>query len=384
MHRRILIIGNGPAAWGILSGLSSCDASIRPTVVAPDWPAPSVPGLSQVALGHVPIHRADWKAQRQWPAETLHGAVECVDAEARQVHWRDGLGQKVICTYEFLAAATGTAPRTLEIPSAFRGRILHFHRQADLAGWMALQPGERVAVVGGGLVGAEMVEMAVHKGCEVHWLLREGQIWPNILSHAASSILAREAEAHGVHMHFNVADGLGHAVQLGAEVIGLAIGAAPHLPPGFPTDNRPRGMYIAGDACGGPTGWATAMAHGKEVGRAMAAQVTAPPPSAAGIPFRASFFHQKVLAIGEVVDTDGAVWQSEFKGRICTIATNAAGRAVGVASVGVGLDVDQIFHMLSDNVDPETLINSWPNLMNQAGYGIIQNGLNSNWSKTWI
>ena len=384
MHRRILIIGNGPAAWGILSGLSASDASIRPTVVAPDWPAPSVPGLSQVALGHVPIHRAAWKAQRLWPAETFHGVVERVDAEANQVHWRDGLGQQVVCTYDFLAAATGTAPRTLDIPSAFRGRILHFHRQADLAGWMALQPGERVAVVGGGLVGAEMVEMAVQKGCEVHWLLREGQIWSHILSHAASSILAQEAEAHGVHVHLNVADGLGHAVQLGAEVIGLAIGAAPHLPPGFPTDNRPHGVYIAGDAFGGPTGWATAMAHGNEVGRAMAAKVTAPPPSAAGIPFRASFFHQKVLAIGEVVDTGGVVWQSEFKGRICTIATDPAGRVVGVSSVGVGLDADQIFRMLGENIRPEALINSWPNLMIHAGYGVIQNGLNSNWSKTWI
>lgn len=300
MHRPILIIGNGPAAWGILSGLASAGSRQRAAVVAPEWPAPSVPGLSQVALGNVPIERAAWKAQRNWPAETMHGWVEHVDVSARTAIWRDGLGQEVVCRFDVLAAATGTKPRSLALPDGFKGRVMHFHGTADLAGWMALQEGERVTVVGGGLVGAEMVEMAVQRGCEVHWVMREDQIWSRILPPVQSSALAAEAMAHGVQLHFGTTDGMSLAVALGADVVGLAIGSVPEVPNGFPRSVEQNGFYIAGDASGGATGWAVAMAHGVAVGCAMAAGKPAPTPNPDGIPFRASFFRRKVVADSDI------------------------------------------------------------------------------------
>lgn len=298
MHRPILIIGNGPAAWGILSGLTSAGSRLRAAVVAPEWPAPSVPGLSQVALGNVPRERAAWKSQRDWPADAFHGWVTKVDAVARAVTWRDGLGQEVVCKFDLIAAATGTKPRTLPVPPSFDGRVLHFHGTADLAGWMSLRKGERVVVVGGGLVGAEMVEMAVQRGCEVHWVMREDQIWQHVLPPAQSSALATEASMHGVSLHFGQVDGMAHAVALGAKVIGMAIGSVPQLPNGFPRTDEVNGCYIAGDSWGGATGWAIAMAHGEAVGRAMAKRTAAPAPTQEGIPFRASFFRNKVTADG--------------------------------------------------------------------------------------
>lgn len=304
MHRPILIIGNGPAAWGILAGLSAADARQRAAVVAPEWPAPSVPGLSQVALGNVPPARAAWKAQRAWPVETFHGWVERVDVEARTVVWRDGLGQRVVCGFDMLAAATGTRPRSLTLPDSFEGRVLQFHGTADLAGWTSLQSGERMAVVGGGLVGAEMVEMAVQRGCEVHWVMRERAIWSHVLSPGESAALEVEAEVHGVHLHFSAADALTVALACHPDVVGLAIGAEAQLPDGFPSGKPADGFYVAGDAWGGATGWAIAMAHGEAVGRAMGAGQQPPAPSANGIPFRASFFRHKVIATEAVSDKE--------------------------------------------------------------------------------
>ena len=349
MHRSFLILGNGPAAYGAALGWRSAGGKALPSIVAPNWPAPSVPGMTQVVLGHVPPRGADWKAARDWPAEVFTGTAESVDVLGRQVVWRDGFGQKVVCRFEQMVVATGTVPRQLDLPKAFAGEVLHFHSPQDMNAWARLSPGTRVVVVGGGLVGAEMVEMAVSQSCDVHWVMRERRIWPTQLSPGASALLLTEAQLHGVKVHASVEDVAGFAVGLAPEVLGMAVGAKAHSPAGA---SPVSGIVAhAGDAFGGPMGWAVAMRHGEAIGRHLAQNKgDAPPqPSASGIPFQASFFRQKVSAFG-MTDLGRCahprMWETPVNQRYFCALIADADQCVGVVTMGLVMKGADLLHRL--------------------------------------
>ena len=110
MHRELVIVGNGPAAWAAAEEWSRLGSS-RAAVLAPNWPAVSAPSLSQ--LGNGRMAEGVWKLERDWPADVLAGVVELVDAESRALNWRNSWGRELRMTYDHLILATGTRPRPL-------------------------------------------------------------------------------------------------------------------------------------------------------------------------------------------------------------------------------------------------------------------------------
>lgn len=291
MHRELVIVGNGPAAWAAAEEWSRLKSE-RAVVVAPNWPAISAPGLSQQGNGRTV--GSVWKRERDWSAEVLAGFVELVDAESRALTWRNSWGREFRMTFDQVILATGTRPRPLEL-GATEARLLRLHEAADLMGWAQLRAGERLIVVGGGLVGAEMVEMGVARGCEVEWWVREDRIWPRVLSASASQNLLLSATSHGVHVKFNQELVPGQSIQ--ADAIGLAIGTEPVLPALKGTDLS--GVNIAGDAAGKGSGWAFAGAAGRSAVQAICG-LEPMTIDARDFPFRASLFHEKVCGWGRI------------------------------------------------------------------------------------
>ena len=77
--------------------------------------------------------------------------------------------------------------------------IVHFVSMNDLDACEALVPSTREAVVvGGGLIGIELVECLVHQGIKVTFLIREPFFWPMALCQQESQLIKEEMCRHGV------------------------------------------------------------------------------------------------------------------------------------------------------------------------------------------
>lgn len=115
--------------------------------------------------------------------------AESIDRTARTVTLDDGS----LLPYDFLVIATGARPRRLPIPGADLANILALRGIADGERLReVLQPGRRLAVVGGGYVGLEVAASARALGLEVTVVEREARL----LARVASEPLARFYERH--------------------------------------------------------------------------------------------------------------------------------------------------------------------------------------------
>ncbi|MCO4744509.1 MAG: FAD-dependent oxidoreductase [Proteobacteria bacterium] len=97
-----------------------------------------------------------------------------------------------------------------------------------------------VAVIGGGLIGIEAVEVAHAAGLKPHFLIREEWFWPMALSKQESTWIAARMAEHGVQMHletevegFDSVDGLVSGVRtskgtVAADAVVVAIGVVPN------------------------------------------------------------------------------------------------------------------------------------------------------------
>lgn len=328
MHRELVIVGNGPAAWAAAAEWTRLKRS-RPVVIAPNWPAVSLPGLSQVGNGRVAD--AAWKHEREWPADVLAGLVERVDAESGQITWRNLFARSFSMTFGQVVVATGTRPRSW-IQRSPHPRVLRLHEAADLKGWAQLRAGQRLVVVGGGLVGAEMVEMGVARGCEVEWWVREERLWPEVLSAAGSALLLTAVAGHGVAVKFNQTSAPGKAMD--ADVVGVAIGTEAVLPEirGMSSDR----LAIAGDAAGLGSGWAYAGASGQEAVRKLCG-LPIEPRAAGDFPFRASVFDEKVCAWGQRAGAASLRFEASVGRLHVEWSESEAGELLGLATINVPL-----------------------------------------------
>lgn len=124
--------------------------------------------------------------------------VTAIDPAAQRVTLEDGSA----FGFDRLLLATGGMPRRLTVPGAeLTG--LHYVRdvrdgQAIRAG---LRPGARVAVIGGGLIGAEVAASAMQAGCEVDWIEAEGQCLGRVLPAPLAGAMMALHHARGVRIH---------------------------------------------------------------------------------------------------------------------------------------------------------------------------------------
>jgi 3-phenylpropionate/trans-cinnamate dioxygenase ferredoxin reductase subunit len=154
-------------------------------------------------------------------------------------------------TWEHLVIATGARPRVLPL---LRPAAPHYLRTLDDARALRgrLGPGVRLAVVGAGLVGAEVASTARNLGCEVTVVDEAAGPVAGIVGRAPSALLFERWRRAGVVGRFEstVASVTRDELQLtdGArirfDVLLAAVGAEPHA--GL---IRPRGAIVT-DTCG--------------------------------------------------------------------------------------------------------------------------------------
>lgn len=125
--------------------------------------------------------------------------------------------------YQTLVLATGARPRVPGIPGVGCAGVHLFHQLEQLPGLMArLDPQQRIAVVGGGLLGVTAAaELAEHGFADVHLLQQEERLMANRLDDVAASLLQEQLREKGVQVQLDA--GVVEVIGDHGRVVGLRL-----------------------------------------------------------------------------------------------------------------------------------------------------------------
>ncbi len=200
----IVIIGSGLAGYTVLREFRKRDQTTPVTLISKDdGHFYSKPNLSNaLAAGKSPEQLVSTPAEKMAAdlnAQILtHTRVTALDVENRKVRWEGGE-----TGYSKLVLALGADP----IPHGLTGPgTERIHAVNDLQDYTrfrdALQPGSRVAILGGGLIGSEFANDLAAAGYRVE-VVHLGP-WPleRLTPEAVGQALAHALKEKGVHWHF--------------------------------------------------------------------------------------------------------------------------------------------------------------------------------------
>ncbi len=202
MH--FIIIGNGVAGITAAFSLRKRDPHARITVIGGE----SDYFFSRTALMYAFMDRMNLrdlepferKAYRNQNIQLLRAWVRDLDADRRLLRLDDGRE----LSFDKLLLATGSVPNHIPWPglSQTTEGVVHFVSLQHLADCERFTPSTRQAVVvGGGLIGVELVECLLHHGVQVDFLVREAWYWPMALAREEGEIIAEHLRSHGVRLH---------------------------------------------------------------------------------------------------------------------------------------------------------------------------------------
>jgi 3-phenylpropionate/trans-cinnamate dioxygenase ferredoxin reductase component len=254
----VLIVGAGLAGARCAETLRAegYDGPIR--LVGAEATAPyERPALSKEFLaGERPADELLLRAPAYWSDHGIDLVLGCrVDTLRRRAD-------------EAVVIATGARARRIRAPGADAAQVLRTLADA-IALREQLRPGRRLAVVGGGFVGAEVASTAMRIGVEVT-MLEAGQApFEATLGAQVGDVLARRYRARGVDLRTGAAAvalapkkvALADGTAVTCDVVLLSVGAEPAR------ELVRDGFVECGDAAGGPGHWTSAAAGGVAAAR---------------------------------------------------------------------------------------------------------------------
>jgi NADPH-dependent 2,4-dienoyl-CoA reductase/sulfur reductase-like enzyme len=200
---RYVIIGNGVAGITAAFTLRQREPGARITVISGETDY----FFSRTALMYSFMGRMtqrdlepyERKVYDQRKIERMRDWVTDLDARAQTLRLESGGSIQ----YDRLLLATGSAPNRVAWPGlrdAHEG-VVHFVAWQDLEECERFAPSSKNAVVvGGGLIGIEMVECLVHLGIKVTFLIREPWYWPIGLNASEADTVSTHVRRHNVEI----------------------------------------------------------------------------------------------------------------------------------------------------------------------------------------
>ncbi|MFC3073086.1 NAD(P)/FAD-dependent oxidoreductase [Shinella pollutisoli] len=202
MTGRLVVAGGGQAAFALVAKLRALK-DMRPiTIVSAEASHPyQRPPLSKkYLLGEADLDRLMFRPENWYPENDvemrLSTEIVAIDRAEKTVTLGDGS----TLAYEYLALATGAAPRRL--PAEIGGDLdgvftVRDYRDADRLG-IEMQEGRRALVVGGGYIGLEAAAVARGRGLHVTVIEMAERILARVASPATATILKAIHSARGV------------------------------------------------------------------------------------------------------------------------------------------------------------------------------------------
>lgn len=244
---RLVIIGNGVA--GVTAALTARqrDPEAEITVISGETPY----FFSRTALMYAymdmmkrrdlePYERSMYEAQG---IRLIQDWVVDLNAETKTLSLKDGPD----VPYDALILAVGSKPNMAPWTGAdqIKDGKVHFVSMQDLDDCERLTPStQRAVVVGGGLIGIELVECLLFHGVEVTFLIREPYYWPVALAADESAFVAEHMREHGVDLRLREnleeirVDSQGRVSgvktdkdDIACQMLGISIGVHPMLEP---------------------------------------------------------------------------------------------------------------------------------------------------------
>lgn len=203
--RQVVVVGAGVAGVRAAETLRQDGYDGALTIVGAERQAPyHRPPLSKKLLSGQ-VHRAgiDMAPQFDMDARVLRGATAVgLDMSSRTVRVRDD-GQELSLNFDGLVIASGAEPR--EWPDSAPDGVLVLRTVEDcLAIRQRLGSRPRVAVVGGGFIGAEVAATCRSMGLEVAIVARATGPLVQALGEELAGCWARLHREHGVDVHLGV------------------------------------------------------------------------------------------------------------------------------------------------------------------------------------
>lgn len=367
------IVGNGVAGVTAAFTLRERDRDARITLISGE----SDYFFSRTALMYAYLDRMTLRDLEPYERDAYHrlridrvrGWVTDLDADRKHLQLEDG----TVIEYDRLLLATGSLANRIPWTGldAVQEGLVHFVTLQDLERCERLtRPGAQAVVVGGGLIGVELVECLVHHGVDTTFLIREPWYWPAALDEREAAMVSEHLRRHGVKVVLgeNVTEVLTEAGRVrgvktasGAaypcEILGVTAGVHPAIewlanvttPParkrGILVDRAFRtslpGVFAAGD-CAEFTGngqveqiWYSAKRQGEQAARSMLGDpVEYRPP----VFYNSSkFFEVEFTTVGDVMQAPPAALQffARAPGREATVRIiEHEGRVTGFNMLG--------------------------------------------------
>ena len=239
----IVIIGNGISGVTLARHIRKLSDKRITLISAESEHFFSRTALMYVFMGHMkyehikPYEDDFWKKNN---INLVHKYVENVDTEAKSILLSDN------CTlpYDKLVIATGSKPNRFGWKGENLYGVFSLYSKQDLEKVEELSIGcKRAVVVGGGLIGIELVEMLLSRNIPVTFLVREKSFWSSVLPKEDSQLITQHILAHGVDIRLDtnldeiISDGYGNVKSIitdsGEEIeccmVGLTVGVSPNI-----------------------------------------------------------------------------------------------------------------------------------------------------------
>jgi NADPH-dependent 2,4-dienoyl-CoA reductase/sulfur reductase-like enzyme len=246
MSKAYVVVGNGVAGVSAALAIRSRDARAGIALVSDEGDH----FFSRTALMYAFMDRLPRRAMEPYERHTWRErGIELVRARVTDLdagRHRLTLGDGRTLPYDRLLLATGSRARRLEAPGLDEGLagLVNFVTLQDLDACEKYAPTtKRAVVVGGGLIGIELVECLRFHGVAVTFLVREPWYWPAALSREEGEMVGAEMRRHGVDVRegaavASVARDAGGRVSavttttgetIACELLGVCVGVEPQV-----------------------------------------------------------------------------------------------------------------------------------------------------------
>ncbi len=159
--------------------------------------------LMYIYMGHMKFENTKPYEDWFWTKNKINlrkGWVNNIDFEGKQVLFDGGGNLK----YDKLVIATGSSPNKFGWPGQDLKGVTGLYSYQDLQYMENHTDGiKHAVVVGGGLIGVEMVEMLLSRGIPTTFLVREKNFWDVVLPEEEAKLIGRHIEDHHVDLRLD-------------------------------------------------------------------------------------------------------------------------------------------------------------------------------------
>lgn len=203
---RIVVVGAGQAAVRAVEVLrrEGYGGSLVLTDAEPDLPYQRPPLSKKYLLGTLDRDRLLIRPEGYFEQHNVEVRLGCrieeIDRRAQRVRAADGSN----LAYDALLIATGSRSRLLSVPGCELSGVHYLRtvRDADRLG-LALRPGRRLVIIGGGYIGLEAAATAHERGLNVTVLEMADRTMKRVVSPEVSKFYESEHARNGVEIVCN-------------------------------------------------------------------------------------------------------------------------------------------------------------------------------------